>query len=175
MDSRYVVLPARPEHLPVLGEVERAAGSLFVGRVPEVVLADSTSPREFRDAQAAGRLFVGLLDDTPVGFALVEDLAPDLFHLEEMDVHPEHGRRGVGARLLDAVVRAAAARRRDWVTLTTYDDVAWNRPFYQKNGFEVVSPDWRDELRRRMEEEATRGLEAERRVVMRRRAQAPTA
>ena len=33
--------------------------------------------------------------NTPVGFALVEMLAADLPHLEEIDVTPAHGRRGL--------------------------------------------------------------------------------
>ena len=39
----------------------------------------------------------------PVGFALVEMLADDLPHLEELDVDPSHGRRGLGTALVRGV------------------------------------------------------------------------
>lgn len=43
-----------------------------------------------------GRLWVASSGNMPVGFALVKMLADDLPHLEEIDVHPSHRRRGLG-------------------------------------------------------------------------------
>jgi len=46
--------------------------------------------------RSAERNLVGrAFGNTPVGFALVEMLAADLPHLEEIDVTPAHGRRGL--------------------------------------------------------------------------------
>ena len=56
---------------------------------------------------AACRLWVALTEEVPVGFALVEMLANDLPHLEELDVDPSHGRRGVGTALVRAVCKWA--------------------------------------------------------------------
>jgi hypothetical protein len=53
------------------------------------------------------------------GFAVLE-LLDGAVHLEQLSVHPAHGRQGIGA-----------AR----VTLLTYADVPWNAPFYARHGW----------------------------------------
>src|SRR3989442_14638300 len=99
----YTVTTARSQDIPALAAIERTAAQLLRAHAPQAVLDETTSEIDFREAQAAGRLWVARADDDPVGFALVEMLAPDLPHLEEIDVHPDHGRRGVGAALVRAV------------------------------------------------------------------------
>jgi len=103
----------------------------------------------------------------PVGFALVE-LDGNLPHLEEIDVHPLYGRRGVGTALVKAVCAWARDRGYAGITLTTYRDIPWNAPFYASLGFEVLSAvELTPELRERVEAEAARGLDPPCRVVMR--------
>ena len=62
-------------------------------------------------------------------------------HLEEIDVHPDHSRRGVGTRLVLHVCEWAAGQEYQLVTLTTFRDVAWNMPWYARLGFAVVPPE----------------------------------
>jgi GNAT superfamily N-acetyltransferase len=69
-----------------------------------------------------------------VGFALVKMLADDLPHLEEIDVHPSHGRRGLGTALVREVCEWATLRGHVMLTLTTFRAVAWNLPFYARLG-----------------------------------------
>jgi hypothetical protein len=64
---------------------------------------------------------------------------------------------------------ATAAEFRS-VTLSTFRDVQWNMPFYRKLGFEVIPRDkLSPALRAVNDDEARRGLDAARRVVMRRK------
>lgn len=166
---RYEIVEARPDDLRWLPAIELAAARLLAGHAPESVLAEVTGEQELRDAQARGHLWVALADDVPVGFAHVEVLEPAAAHLEEIDVHPDHGRRGLGRRLVAAVCEWAAARGYRWVTLTTFRDVPWNMPFYASLGFEVVAPvDVSVALSAIVREETSRGLDPARRVVMRR-------
>ena len=65
----------------------------------------------------------------PVGLALVKMLADDLPHLEEIDVHPSHGRRGLGTALVREVCEWATHCGYVMLTLTTFRAVAWNLPF----------------------------------------------
>jgi GNAT superfamily N-acetyltransferase len=58
-----------------------------------------------------------------VGFAHVKVLEPRAAHLEEIDVHPEHGRRGLGTQLVMAVCEWAATEGYRSVTLTLVE--AW--------------------------------------------------
>ena len=152
-----------------LPELERAAGRLFEGwGLPASVLEETTRLADFREAQQEGRVWIALLgDDRPVGFALVEILTASV-HLEELDVHPDHGRRGIGRALVAAVCRAAEARELP-VTLTTFRDIPWNAPFYERLGFRILEADeLGDELLEIVSDESRRGLPADRRVAMKR-------
>jgi ribosomal protein S18 acetylase RimI-like enzyme len=73
-----------------------------------------------------------------IGFALACVIDGE-GHLDELAVTPAHGRRGVGRALVDAVLAWSAARGLPSVTLITFRDVAWNGPYYEKLGFEVVA------------------------------------
>lgn len=169
MNPGYTIVLAQPEHLTVLSHIEQQAASLFhEWNVPDAVIEDTTSLEEFHAAQAAGLLWVALSPQRhPVGFALVERVGTWL-HLEEIDVHPLHGQRGVGAALVETVCAWAWDCGYAQITLTTYRDIPWNAPFYEKLGFAVLGvEELTPELRERVQDEAARGWGMHPRVVMR--------
>jgi GNAT superfamily N-acetyltransferase len=89
-------------------------------------------------------------------------------HLEELAVHPAHQRRGLGARLVAAVVGWARARGAAALTLSTFRDVPWNAPFYARIGFRALDPaQLPATLAALVERERAHGLPVEQRVVMR--------
>jgi GNAT superfamily N-acetyltransferase len=107
-------------------------------------------------------------DDDLLGYAMVE-LVDDHAHLEPLSVLPEHGRKGIGTQLLDAVAEWARNQGHGEVTLTTFRDLPFNAPLYARRGYEVVPEDeWTDALRELVAHEATLGLDPSARVVMRR-------
>jgi len=177
MVAGYSVRAARPDELIALPAIEAAAATLHLR--PEVA---PVSPRDQRDLAAAisattpvreleiarqrGHLLVAADDAGPVGFLILAPLDDDLY-LEEVDVHPDHGRRGVGRALVMSALalgRAAAVAR---MVLSTKHDLAFNAPFYASCGFRALAD---DELSPRMRTmraaEAARGLPIERRVFM---------
>ena len=163
----YRIARARPEHLTLLPAIERAAAQLLRGHAPESVLNEATDSDTFAQAARDGRLWVALAGDTPVGFALVEMLTDDLPHLDEVDVDPSHGRRGLGTALVRAACEWATACGFSMLTLTTFRAVPWNLPFYARLGFVEVSGDQlRPELAAVVSAEAARGLAPETRAVM---------
>ena len=171
MDERYSIRLARPGDLAALSAIERAAATLLQDYAPEAVDSDVTDEREFEHAQAHGRLWVVVMEDVPVGFALVELMPSGLPHLEEIDLHPLHGRQGLGTALVRTVCRWVEESGHPSITLTTFRGVPWNMPFYAKLGFEVVSSNaLSDEMIAVVEDENTRGLIPGKRVVMRYRA-----
>jgi len=168
--SVYKIVDARPQDLGVLPAIEIAAATLLYGHAPSSVLDATTSEQEFKDAQAEGRLWIALADDVPVGFAQVELLGLQHAHLKEIDVHPDHGRRGLGKRLVTAVCEWAVRSGHQDITLTTFRDVPFNMPFYARLGFEeVATNELSAELIPIVADETRRGLDLHRRVVMRRR------
>jgi GNAT superfamily N-acetyltransferase len=162
--------PAEAEDLPKLAQVERAANRLFVGRgVTGVAADDVTSLAEFAEAWEAGLLWVARNSDgEPVGFALLclVDGAP---HVEEIDVDPAFGRRGIGRALLEAALAWARGAGHRAVTLTTFRDIPWNAPFYESAGFRPLgAQEIGPGLAAIVRDETARGLDPGQRVVMRR-------
>ncbi|MEO5723493.1 MAG: GNAT family N-acetyltransferase, partial [Ilumatobacteraceae bacterium] len=105
---------------------------------------------------------------TTVGYVLV-DVVDNSAHVEQISVLPRHQGHGVGRALLEHV--AAWARRSQLmaVTLTTFADVAWNRPLYEHLGYRVLADyELGPGLAARRAEESQRGLEPLTRVCMRR-------
>jgi GNAT superfamily N-acetyltransferase len=167
MNPTYTIAAARPQDIQALPGIERAAATLLKGYVPPSILEESCAEAELHRAQQEGMLWVALADDAPVGFSLVKMLAEDLPHLQEMDVSPEHGRRGLGTALLQAALGWLATSGRQQMTLTTFRNIPWNMPFYSRLGFaEVPACELRPELEAVIRDEAARGLDPAQRVVM---------
>ncbi len=166
-----MIREARPEDLPELREVERAAGRPF-REIGMDAVADDEPPsvEELAAYQADGRAWVYMdHDDRPVAYLLVA-VVDGHAYIEQVSVRPEHARRGVGRRLIDVAREWAVARGLPELSLTTFADVPWNGPYYERLGFEVVAPEHLTEgLRAIRAAEAAQGLDAWPRVVMRQR------
>lgn len=135
----YRIRRAIPRDLPLLGVVELAAAVLFpAGRIPDPDAV--TDEAELAEASADGLLFVADRDGAPVGFATCS-VEGEHLHLDELAVHPDHGRRGLGRRLVETVLREAAERKLAGVSLTTFADLPWNGPFYAGMGFRTLADD----------------------------------
>ena len=164
----YKITVARSKDLPLLPAIELAAEKLFAGHGFDSILGEPTSLEDFMEAQKRGHLWVALADNVPVGFAHVKVLESMVAHLEEIDVHPEHGRLGLGTRLVMEICNWAASAGYRSVTLTTFRDFHWNMPFYARLGFEEIPPEeLSTALRAVIKHETHRGLDPARRVPMR--------
>jgi GNAT superfamily N-acetyltransferase len=167
--SAYTIRLARENDVAGLAAVELAAAALFRSAGLTGAYLDETRGLEELDAaRRESRLWVAADgDDRAVGFALATVLG-EAPHLEELAVHPDHGRRGLGRRLVGAVIAWARARNAPALTLSTFRDVAWNAPFYARIGFASLPAEALDaELLRLRAREREHGLPIERRVVMR--------
>jgi NAD(P)H-dependent FMN reductase/ribosomal protein S18 acetylase RimI-like enzyme len=165
--KEYSIVPARPEHLSEIPNIELAAARLLCGEAPESVLRETTTDSVLEAAVGQGHLWVALAGKAPVGFAHVEIIDASTAHLEEIDVLPAHGRRGLGTRLVTEVCEWAASAGYQSVTLTTFRDVPWNRRFYERLGFRVVpDAELSAALRAIVDDETRRGLDPSRRVAM---------
>jgi GNAT superfamily N-acetyltransferase len=137
-----------------------------------VVADDDPLPEAVLVAAATeGRLWVAELGGEVVGYAMGERLGadPTQHHLAQVSVVPDAGGHGVGASLVDAVVRWTQEEGGRSLTLTTFTTVAWNAPWYQRLGFEPLAPDRLDAvLAEVVEHEAGLGLDPSTRTVMRR-------
>ncbi len=139
--SSCTIRLATPDDVSRLPEIERLAGIRF-REYPELGIPDAmynitNSVETFAAAQEAGHLWVAVAGNDLAGFALATDIA-GYSHLEEIDVLPAHGGRGIGSALLTTVCSRAKESGYPAVTLRTFRDVPWNAPFYQRRGFRIV-------------------------------------
>lgn len=164
-----MIRPARADDLEFLPDIERAAGEQFraIG-MAAVADDDLLSVEELAVFQQDGRAWVATDDaGSPVGYVLV-DVIDACAHVEQVSIHPRHARQGLGKRLLDAVEEWARQSGQRAMTLTTFADVPWNAPYYQRLGWRVLEEaDLTPGLVHVLEHEAARGLDRWRRVAMR--------
>ena len=139
------VREARAADLPLLAGIEADADRLFLERFGDPPWERPT-PGQDRVFEPGFLLVAG----TPaVGFAHVLEIEGEA-HLELLAVRPSHGRQGIGTALVRAVLAEARARGHRRLTLSTYRDVPWNRPFYERLGFVELDrlEHWHREMQR---------------------------
>ncbi len=171
--QRYRVRPAERGDLHLLPRIELTAARRFARVECARTLMSLTLPLELLEQrQTEGRVWVAT-DSTdrkcrPVGFATAS-VIDGLGHLEELSVLPQHGRRGLGTHLVQAVCTWALEFSFRAVTLVTLREVAWNQPFYERLGFRALrTEDLGAGLLRLRDAEARAGLPVDLRVFMRR-------
>ena len=74
--------------------------------------------------------------DRPVAY-LTSSTVDGCAHIDQVTVAPTHARRGLGAALIDHLAAVSGAPA---LTLTTFRDVPWNAPYYERLGFRVFEP-----------------------------------
>ncbi|GAA3936144.1 GNAT family N-acetyltransferase [Actinoplanes auranticolor] len=162
------IRPTRPDDLAVIQRIELAAGELF-RTIGMADIADHPVPTidVLAEYQRAALSWVAVDHaDRPVAFVLVQRV-DGRAHIEQVSVHPDHARRRIGRDLIDHVERWAAGQGLPALTLTTFRDVQWNGPYYERLGFTVLAgSDRGPRLRTLMSEEAAHGLDPEHRIAM---------
>lgn len=140
--AQFPIRLAHNRDLPTLQRIERSAGRLFA-EVGMTLVADDEpmTVGELRAFAETGRAWVSTdHDDTPVAY-LLADIVDGNAHIEQVSVHADYVRRSIGTRLLNHLIEDTRSRGLPAVTLTTYTEVAWNGPYYERRGFRYLSPD----------------------------------
>jgi GNAT superfamily N-acetyltransferase len=136
LESGYQIRSARAEELPLLSHIERSAARLFLD-TPYAFLVDANPlPLDFVQQQfQVGQVWVAVdRHEAVVGYAIACEVDETLY-LQQIDVAPQHGRRGIGAALVGTVCAWAKHHGYGIVSLSTFRDIPWNAPFYSKLGF----------------------------------------
>ncbi|MFC8506716.1 GNAT family N-acetyltransferase [Streptomyces sp. NPDC057411] len=163
---------AAPAELPLLQDIERAAGEAFRPLGMDDIADDEPLPLDVLEGyRRAGRAWVAVdAADRPVAY-LLSDTVDGAAHIEQVSVHPDAARRGVGRALIEHLAAAAREQGLTALTLTTFTEVPWNAPYYTRLGFRRLAegdPEFGEGLRAISRAEAAHGLAAWPRVCMRR-------
>jgi GNAT superfamily N-acetyltransferase len=133
---RIIVRAARESDLLKLQDIEVDAGKVFaeIG-MASIAAADPPSIELLRTHIERGTLWVAVDSaDRPVAYASASVVDGE-GHLDQVSVRRSYARRGIGGALVEHVCEWARTQGLHAVTLTTFRDVEWNGPLYERYGF----------------------------------------
>ncbi|MEU5347061.1 GNAT family N-acetyltransferase [Streptomyces sp. NPDC020766] len=171
------IRPATPADLPLLQDIERAAGEPFRTLGMKEIADDEPPALELLERfREAGHAWIAEGDEAegdgadgrPVAY-LIGELVDGAFHIEQVSVHPDASHRGVGRALIAYAADHARDQGLTGLTLTTFTEVPWNAPYYERIGFRALTdPELTPGLRKIRASEAEHGLDRWPRVCMHR-------
>ena len=147
-----------------LNDIERVADQVYATVGLDVVLG---MPNAGLQRLAEGPVWVACDDaDVPIGFVLAGTI-DGFAYIEQISVLPTHGRQGIGSALLATAWEWAKTTPARAMILSTYRDVPWNQPFYQRHGFVEMPPvEWNVEIIAARQLEGEQGHDLARRLFM---------
>lgn len=160
----------RLDDLETLQEIERAAGAVFTDYGMSVIAEDDPpSIESLAEYCQDDRLWVYRDEsDHPVAY-IIADVIDECGHIEQISVHPDYSSMRIGHTLIEAVADWASNRKLQAITLTTFSEIPWNAPYYERLGFEVIpEAEHSPGLQRVRHEERAHGLDRWPRVCMKR-------
>ncbi|MEM9655012.1 MAG: GNAT family N-acetyltransferase [Actinomycetota bacterium] len=163
-----VIRESTLDDIPELQDIEVDAGELF-RLVGLDTIADDDPPGASTLAQHinVGTAWTAELDSVVTGYALASEV-DGMGHLDQVSVRRAGAGRGIGRLLIDQVCLWATGRGYDALTLTTFVDVPWNGPYYERLGFQrVPASGYGPQLERIRRLEGAAGLDVAPRAVMR--------
>lgn len=153
-----------------LPSLEVRAGEAMFRSIGLDAIADSPppDPDTLLAYVHAGTAWVAELDGEVVGYALASVVDGE-GHLDQVSVDPDAQGHGIGRSLVHEVLDWSQREGHHGVTLTTFVDVSWNGPWYERHGFRFLDDEeLGPELHLVRERERDAGLDVRPRSAMRR-------
>jgi predicted N-acetyltransferase YhbS len=159
---------ATPSDVALLPSIERSAGQIFsqIAGLEWIATDHVMAEEQHQIALDAGTLWVACDDGEPVAFISATPV-DQLLHIDEISVHKKAMGRGVGRALILFAIEDARRKGLRSVTLTTFRNVPWNEPYYQRLGFSTLAAEQLDDrLAHILATEADAGLPPDLRCAM---------
>ena len=133
------IRPCRDDERPAILEIVNAAAERYRGVIPADRWHEPYMPAEELDAEiAAGVEFWGWADGDLAGVMGIQPVR-DVVLIRHAYVEPSRQGSGIGGALLEHLKRSAARP----LLVGTWAAAGWAIRFYQRHGFELVTPDER--------------------------------
>lgn len=137
----YRIRRAVPSELGTLIAIDDAASELYTEAGLEVSFGSGhpfvvAETERWRKAVGSGQAHIAVDEwGAVLGFVVLGmvDGAP---YLDQVSVHTNSMRKGIGSKLLQFSIEWSGARP---LWLTTYAHLEWNMPYYERMGFEYVA------------------------------------
>ncbi len=139
------IRPCRSDELPEVGAIVNAAAQAYRGVIPADRWHEPYMPPDELEAEvAAGVVFWGHEDDGELlGVMGIQDMG-DVELIRHAYVRPEAQGRGVGGALLGHLMAGATKP----MLVGTWAAAEWAVRFYERHGFEQVTPEAKSRLLR---------------------------
>lgn len=159
---------ALADEAALLTEIELDADQRYADSAhPEIAGGNHIPTEALARAASRRQVLVAEEDGTVVGWILLT-MSGDELCIGQISVRRAAGGRGIGTKLLTTSIESARAGGRASIVLNTHTDVAWNQPWYERHGFEVVDPaDWTPDMHVIADEQTADGMDWSTRVHMR--------
>jgi len=167
----YSITHAEIDDIPALISVDKAASALFepTGLLSPDALDDHVPAEVLETEIPLCNVFAARnRHGWAVGFALIRPRGTGLY-LDQISVHPDHGKKGLGRALVIRTLAEAEARKLPHVSLSTFRDLAWNGPFYASLGFREIPRDKLEPYMLEIEEAQKPFMDVTQRCFMRRK------
>lgn len=160
---------ASVDDVPKVAPLEQAAAEMFrnIGMdavADDAPIADSVLLQAVEDQRLWVAVEYGVLKAYVLG-----DFLPQSLHIDQVTVHPNASRRGLGALMIESVSADPRSKERGLITLTSFANVPWNAPYYERIGFlDIAESDWPEGVAEKVAADQRGGLGTWPRVVMQR-------
>lgn len=160
---------ASADEIHKVAPLEHAAAEMY-REIGMDAIADDAPPAESELLQAVEEQRLWFAVEYGVLKAyLLGDYLPQSLHIDQVTVHPDASRRGLGALMIESVSADPRSKERGLITLTSFANVPWNAPYYERIGFiDIPESEWPEGVAEKVAAERGTDLAAWPRVVMQR-------
>ena len=158
---------ASADDVPKVAPLEKAAAELFRSIGMDAVADDAPiADAILLQAVEENRLWVAVEYGVLKAY-LLGDFLPQSLHIDQVTVHPDASHRGLGALMIESVSADPRSKERGLITLTSFANVPWNAPYYERIGFlDIAESEWPEGVAEKVAEDQQHGLTLWPRLVM---------
>jgi ribosomal protein S18 acetylase RimI-like enzyme len=125
-------------HVPELIKIDRAAAEEYWALGFDAAEVPVRTNGEIYRLPKQHAVRVAEADYVVAGYSAFRDESPGVAYLEEITVHPDYRRFGIGRRLIEQVFEEARAANLKELVLRRWDKADWAVAFYEKLGFKPI-------------------------------------
>jgi ribosomal protein S18 acetylase RimI-like enzyme len=123
-------------HVPVLVAIDHACSERYWDLGHDAAAVPKRRESDFYKLPRTHAVWVAEADGEVAGFIAFRDEAPGVGFVEDLQVHPELQRFGIGRRLFEKAEIELRHLGFEEVVLKVWDDAEWAAAFYRALGFE---------------------------------------